>query len=219
MRSTAHPHFWDFNSLRIERADAALEASALATLADELQADLRHRRFEAEDAATGARLRPGFDALGWATERLVWLALTEPAAGPDFEEVPVAETRALRLEWARSEPWATSDAELARQADAEEAVSRLRGTRALVARDDAGAPSGFVLFESDGECGEIDQAYVTPAARGRGIGGALVAAAARVAGTRETFIVADDEGAAKRLYLRLGFEPVWLQHQYTRRPG
>jgi GNAT superfamily N-acetyltransferase len=219
VRCTAHPQFWDFNLLRIERADDALEARALAATADELQADLLHRRLEAEGTETGARLRPGFDALGWATERLVWLALTEPAAGPEFEEVPVAETRALRLEWARSEPWVTSDAELERQAAAEEAVSRLRGTRALVARDDTGTPSGFVLFETDGECGEIDQAYVTPAARGRGTGGALVAAAARRAGTRETFIVADDEGDAKRLYLRLGFEPVWLQHQYTRRPS
>lgn len=219
MRCTSHPQFWDFNILRIEHADADLEARALAEMADELQGDLLHRRMEAEDPETGARLRPGFDALGWATERLVWLALTEPSDGPDFEEVPVGETRALRLEWARSEPWATSEAELVRQADAEEAVSRLRGTRALVARDDAGALCGFVLFETDGELGEIDQAYVTPHARGRGIGGALVAAAARRAGSRETFIVADDEGDAKRLYLRLGFQPVWLQHIYTRRPS
>ena len=57
-----------------------------------------------------------------------------------------------------------------------------------------------------------------PALRGRGTGGALVAAAARAGGASETFIVADDEGDPKRLYLRLGFRPVWIQHEFTRRP-
>ncbi|HEX2264722.1 MAG TPA: hypothetical protein VHH14_00395, partial [Solirubrobacterales bacterium] len=121
MRSTTHPGFWDFNTVRVEHASEDLEARALAARADELQEGLRHRRIEVEDPEAGARLRPGFDALGWATERLVWLALNEPAVGPDFEEVPVAETRPLRLEWARSEPWVSSDAQLERQADAEEA--------------------------------------------------------------------------------------------------
>jgi hypothetical protein len=47
----------------------------------------------------------------------------------------------------------------------------------------------------------------------------LVAAAARAAGAEETLILADDEGEAKRLYLRLGFEPVWIEHVFTRRPS
>ena len=58
-----------------------------------------------------------------------------------------------------------------------------------------------------------------PALRGRGIGGALVAAAARAGGASETFIVADDEGDPKRLYQRLGFRPVWIQYEFTRRPS
>jgi hypothetical protein len=45
-----------------------------------------------------------------------------------------------------------------------------------------------------------------------------VAAAARAAGATEAFIVADDEGDPKRLYQRLGFRPVWIQHEFTRRP-
>ena len=187
-------------------------------MADELQREQRHRRLDVEDPETGARLRPGFDELGWVTERLVWLALREPAPGPDFEEVPVAATRELRLAWARGGPWELPEAELERQAGAEEAVARLRGTRALIARDEQGAPSGFVLFAAGDGSAEVEQAYVTPALRGRGTGGALVTAAARAGGGAETFIVADDEGDAKRLYLRLGFEPVWIQHQFTRRP-
>ena len=61
--------------------------------------------------------------------------------------------------------------------------------------------------------------YVTESERGRGTGGALVTAATRAAGAQETFIVADDDGDSKRLYERLGFEQVWIQHVFTRRPG
>jgi hypothetical protein len=43
-------------------------------------------------------------------------------------------------------------------------------------------------------------------------------AAARTAAGTATFIIADDEGDSKRLYARLGFATVWLQHVFTRRP-
>jgi hypothetical protein len=46
-----------------------------------------------------------------------------------------------------------------------------------------------------------------------------VAAAVRAAGASETFIIADDEGDSKRLYERLGFAPVWIQHVFLTRPG
>ncbi len=74
-------------------------------------------------------------------------------------------------------------------------------------------------FRRDGDAAEIEQVYVTESERGRGTGGALVTAATRAAGASETFIVADDDGDSKRLYERLGFEPVWIQHVFTRRPG
>ena len=156
--------------------------SDLAAAADRLQDGLRHRRIEIEDEAAGTRLRPGFERLGWKTTRLVWLALSEPPAGPDFEEVPIEVTRALRLEWARSEALEISESEFQRQADAEEDVARRRGVRALVERDEDGEPAGYALFLTDGETAEVEQAYVQPALRGRGTGGALVAAAARAGG-------------------------------------
>ena len=49
--------------------------------------------------------------------------------------------------------------------------------------------------------------------------GSLVTAAARAAGGAATWIIADDEGDSKRLYQRLGFREVWIQHVFTRRPG
>jgi GNAT superfamily N-acetyltransferase len=146
------------------------------------------------------------------------MALGEPPAGRDFEEVPMELTRTLRLEWSRSEGLEISEREFQRQADAEEDVARRRGVRALVERDESGEPSAYSLFVSDGRTAEVEQAYVKPGLRGRGTGGALVAAAARAGGATETFIVADDEGDPKRLYERLGFRPVWIHHEFTRRP-
>jgi GNAT superfamily N-acetyltransferase len=218
VRCTEHPGFWDYNSLRLEGPDPGASAEELAAIADVLQESVRHRRIEIEDEAAGARLRPGFERLGWKTTRLVWLALSEPPIGPDFEDAPVAVTRELRLEWARSEAFEISEREFQRQADAEEDVARRRGLRALVERAGDGRPIGYVTFFTDGETAEVEQAYVEPALRGRGTGGAP-AAAARAAGASETFIVADDEGDPKRLYQRLGFRPVWIQHEFTRRPS
>lgn len=218
LRCTRQPGFWAFNTVRVEGAQPELGVEELAAAADRLQAGLRHRRIDIEDEETARRLRPGFDDLGYVTERLVWLSLRDPAPGPEAEEVPVEATRPLRLEWGRSEEWVPSDAELERQADAEEDVMRTLSARAVVARGDDGEIGAFVTLSARGDCAEIEAAYVTPALRGRGIGGALVTAAARTAGASETFIVADDEGDAKRLYLRLGFEPVWIHHTFTRRP-
>jgi GNAT superfamily N-acetyltransferase len=219
LRCTDHPGFWSFNTLRVEGPQPDLSAERLAAEADRLQGDLRHRRADLEDGATAERLRQAFDALGWVTERLVWLSLADPPPGRDAEEVSVEATRPLRLEWARSEEWVPEGPELERQADAEEDVLRRIGGRAVVARDGDGAPIAFVTFTARGTTAEIEAAYVTPAQRGLGIGGRLVAAAARAAGAEETLIIADDEGGAKRLYLRLGFEPVWIQHVFTRKPG
>ena len=219
VRCTTLPTFWSYNSLRVER-DGGVSAHALVHAADVLQGDLAHRQVEVEDEAAGARLRPRFQALGWAAERLCWLLLEgAPPAGPDFEEVPFAATRDLRLEWAVTFPWSTNEDAARRFAEHEDEVARLRGSRALIARGAAGAPVGFVSFGAHRGGAEIEQVYVTDSERGRGIGGALVSAATRAAGAPETFILADDEGDSKRLYERLGFRPVWIQHVFTRRPG
>jgi GNAT superfamily N-acetyltransferase len=216
VQCTFMPTFWHFNSLRVEGPDPGVSADALVHAADVVQGHLAHRLVEVEDEAAGARLRPGFEALGWAAEALAWLRLeAEAPEGPEIDEVPFPETRALRLEWAADSPWAV-DMETARRfSEHEDRTAELRGSRALLAPGGV----GFVIFRRDGDTAEIEQVYVTESERGRGTGGALVTAATRAAGGEETFIVADDDGDSKRLYERLGFEPVWIQHLFTRRPG
>jgi GNAT superfamily N-acetyltransferase len=207
--------FWTYNSVRVEGPDAGLDADGLVAAADRLQAELGHRHVEVEDEATGARVRPRFEALGWTVERNVWMAadgpVHAPAAAVEITEVPFTRTRPLRERWAGGE-FGAGFAKL------EETGAALRGTRALVAWGPAGEAIGFATFTAAGELAEVEQAYVVPDRRGAGIGAALVAAAAGAAGARTTFIVADDEGDPKRLYSRLGFAPVWIQHVFIRRP-
>ena len=102
----------------------------------------------------------------------------------------------------------------------EERVATRRGTRAFAAWGRSGDPLGFVAFSVLRDAAEVEQVYVMPAApRARARAAALVrAAAGRAAGAPTTWIVADDEGDAKRLYERLGFATVWLQHVFTRAP-
>jgi predicted GNAT family acetyltransferase len=219
-RATGLPDFWAYNGVRLEGPAPSVGVDLLVHTADVRLGDLGHRQVEVEDEEAGARLRPGFTALGWVGERLVWMRLDGPGPpGRDFEEVPFEATRELRVEWTRSSPWGIGEEGIRKLAADEEEAAARRGSRALVARDEAGAPVAFTIFVARGGVAEVDQAYVTPRLRGHGIGGALVAAAVRAAAAEVTYIVADDEGESKRLYARLGFKPVWLQHTFTRRPG
>jgi GNAT superfamily N-acetyltransferase len=214
------PEWWDYNSVRVEGPDPGVDAETLISAADTLQRGLRHRQIEVFEQAAGERLRPAFADRGWTVERLAWLERAgPPPTGDDLEEVPFRDTRDLRIEWMRSLPWMNDDAAIARFVDHEDAVAELRGTRTLVIRDDGAAPSGYVSFVAQDGGAEVEQAYVTPALRNQGLGGALVAAAVRAARATETFIIADDEGDSKRLYERLGFAPVWIQHVFLTRPS
>jgi ribosomal protein S18 acetylase RimI-like enzyme len=216
------PTFWGLNEVRVEGPDAGLSAPELAALADELQPGLAHRQITVEDEAAGRRLRPGFDALGWDTERLVWMELNGPAHGEpapaEITEVPHARTRPLRETWFLDSRWMNSPEAAREFMGVEERVGARIGVRALMAWGAAGHPLGYVTFVAQHGAAEVEQAYVEPHARGRGIGGALVSAAVDAAGEPRTYIVADDEEAAKRLYARLGFVEVWYQHQFIRRP-
>jgi GNAT superfamily N-acetyltransferase len=217
LRSPLAPDWWDANLVRVEGPDTGLQASELISLVDGLQADLQHRRILVEDEAAADRLRPQFDDAGWETERLVMLLRSgPPPEGPeDVVEAPYADTRALRLEWHHSSEWGDEEA---LHLDSAEAVAVRIGTRAFVARGDDGAPIGFCSLFSVADGAEVDQAYVTPSARGRGLGARLISGALAAGGHHTNWIVADDEGRPKGLYQRLGFEPAWRWCTFTRLP-
>ena len=219
--ATRHPTYRILNVVRVEDAAEGLEAPELAAAADRLQDGLTHRAVEVEDEAAGARLRPGFDALGWETERLVWMGLEGPAHGApaavEISEVTYPRTRPLRAAWFAEEPSSDDDGGDAFFDEVDE-VAAGRGARALLAWGPAGEPVGFVTFAPVDGAAVVDEAWVDPRHRGVGIGGALVSAAVAAVGAPRTWIVADDEGDPKRLYERLGFTPTWRQHSFVRLP-
>jgi GNAT superfamily N-acetyltransferase len=212
------PDYWDVNTVRVEGPDQGLAAAELIEIADVLQDGLRHRRIEVEDEAAGARLRPAFREAGWRDERLVMM-LREgppPEAPADVVEVPFRDTRALRLEWHYEESWGDEEA---LHMESAEAVAARNGNRAFVVRSGAEAIGFCALFSPPRlDAAEIDQAYVTPAHRGKGLGGRLIAGALAAGGHRTNWIVADDDGRPKLLYERLGFTPAWYWHTFVRVP-
>lgn len=86
-----------------------------------------------------------------------------------------------------------------------------------------GDGQGFILCRVVLDEAEILTLAVVPAARRAGLGGDLVRAAASVAadrGAERLFLeVADDNAAARALYVGLGFEPSGRRRGYYARAG
>jgi ribosomal protein S18 acetylase RimI-like enzyme len=133
-------------------------------------------------------------------------------AHADVEEMPLAATRPLDIEWV-SEYDHDIDA-VERFAAQREPVLVRRGVRAFAIPD-----VGFTLLAVGDDAVEIDALYVTPTARGRGVGTRLLETALAAGGRDVAWIVADDEGRARALYERLGFTTVWRPHSFLRRPS
>jgi ribosomal protein S18 acetylase RimI-like enzyme len=209
LRTPSCPNFWDANTVRVEAA--GVDAATMHAAADAALADCRHRKLDVEDEATGEAARPFFAERGWMNERLAMMRRTGPPPPGlhDVEEVPLAETRALRTEWYSDE---LGDHE--GFAAAQDPILARRGMRAFVVRD-----AGFATLAVGPGAAEIDGLYVTPSARGRGIGASLVAAALAAGGRDVAWIVADDEGQARALYERLGFATVWRPYNFVRTPS
>ena len=162
-------------------------------------------------------MRPFFDTAGWVTDRNAVMLREGPApAHADVEEVGLLETRPLRVEWYLS--YENDEAAQEALADAQDRISVRRGIRAFIVRGAGGFPVGFTTLAVGDDGAEIDQLYVTPEARGGGIGGRLVEAALHAGGHATAWVIADDDGLARALYERLGFETVWLQHAFVKQP-
>jgi ribosomal protein S18 acetylase RimI-like enzyme len=215
VRATAYPDYWDLNVVRVEE-DPRMSAEQLAAFADEALDGLGHRRVDFEDAHAAQPLRERFEALGWKTERLVWMRHeSPPRPQPDVavQEIPYDRANHLRVTWHRED--FDDDGPPDFIAQAREAAER-RGVQVLAAHE-AGVPIGYSQLEHHDGSAEIAQVYVHPDHRGRGLGTALTCAAIHAAGNAsDLWIVADDEGRPKQLYTRLGFRPAWTAIQTLR---
>jgi GNAT superfamily N-acetyltransferase len=222
VRADDAPSYYEYNLARVEGPDPGLDAEALAAAAEPALAGLGHRRIEVEDTAAGARVAPGFAAMGWVVERLVFLHRELPGPpvggrhGAELRVEGFEATRSLRNAWQGESTWG----EDAGFALLEEVVAERRGTRAVVGYSHGG-PAGFAGFSAHGDTAEVETVFCLPERRNGGLGGDLVALAlaeAHAGGARHALIEADDHGDSKRLYERLGFRPVWVRHVFTRVP-
>jgi ribosomal protein S18 acetylase RimI-like enzyme len=217
------PSYYDYNLARVENRAPDLDAEALAAAAEPALADLDHRRIEVEDEMAGARVAPGFAAMGWVVERLAFLHRELPAPatvgahGAELRVEAFEASRPLRMAWQGESIWGDPPGFVL----IEEQVAARRGTRAAVGYLE-GEPAGFAGFSAHGDTVEIETLFCLPERRNGGLGGALVARAleeAHAHGARHALIEADDTGDAKRLYERLGFRTVWVRHSFTRAPA
>jgi ribosomal protein S18 acetylase RimI-like enzyme len=217
VRATRYPQYWDYNVVRVEE-DPAMSVEELMVFADEALAEVAHRRIDFERTDSAEPLRPRFEAGGWLTQRLVWMHHeTRPPPGPDIdvEEVPYDAVKDLRIAWHGEDfPGHELGDHLA---EAREVAHRM-GVQVLAVLA-AGTPVAFAQLVWDGATAEIEQVYVHPEHRGRGLGTAMNAAAIEAASdARDLWIVADDEGRPKELYSRLGFRPAWTATEALRLP-
>ena len=219
------PKVWDLNNLRVERGEG-LTAEELAADAERLQgqAGLAHRRVTVLDEALGDELAPHFRALGWRSDRFVYMVRRRtPERDADrarVEEVPWEALEAIREAIVRAEPWGDDDETVRQLREAARRVARAGRARHFAVLVDGEIVAAADLY-SDGATAQVEDVATLPAHRGRGHASATVLrAVAEVerAGADFVFLIADDNDWPKHLYGRLGFDEVGRKWTFLKPP-
>ena len=207
-------------------AHEPIDAGAAVALADELHGDVPFRRLL--PALGDDALADALAARGWVEEPVLLLArdgaLEPPSAAALAEEVPYGHVRGLRDEWIRSSPWANGEQPVRDAHEADRRMFAATPTRSF-ATFEHGRPLAYALLLDAGPDGMLEDVYTTPAARGRGLASAVIAAvlhAARAERHELVFVPTDADEGAGALYESLGFEPVttlrWMKSSRTPAP-
>jgi GNAT superfamily N-acetyltransferase len=209
----------DSNYLLIDRAEDAAEAIAEA---DRILggAGRDFRTINTFEEELGERLRPQFHALGWRTQRHLFMVLRRPPAKRAdlsvVEEVDQAALRPGRRRAILSYPWGTP--ELAEQLlDSKLLIAERAETRFFGVEVNSDIVAWTDLYVAQG-VGQVEDVATVQEHRGKGYATAVVLRAveeARRAGADLVFLVADDEDWPKELYRRLGFDPVGRAYKFT----
>ena len=209
---------WALNHVRLERPLTYRQTVALVR---EHLGELPFEHVVIEDEANEA-LEAEFLGDGWKVERDVVMALSR---APDrvvdtsaVVELPARAALRLMADWLLEE-MTLSDEALQQLLWATSLEAEVWGERRLGALSDDGEAVAMTKLRSDGTTAWVEDVYVSPSVRGRGLGRILVTRAielARAADPEVAFIVADDGGWPKQLYAKLGFEPVGQLRSFHR---
>jgi GNAT superfamily N-acetyltransferase len=220
------PRVWSRNYLVADRDVDQTSVELLAAESERIlgEAGLRHRKVELYDEDVGARLEPGFRALGWDVHcDVLMVARREPDRPADLSlagEVSIDELEPVWAEGIRSEPYGT-DEEVVRQLVASKRiVVASRDTKFFAARID-GVIGSYCDLYSNGSTGQIEAVMTLEQFRNRGLARATVLralAASREAGHDLTFLMADRDDWPKELYRKLGFDEIGRVYEFVR-PG
>ena len=217
-RSRSLELVWALNHVRLERPITYERAVALARVH---LGELPFEHVVIEDE-TDEALEAQFLGDGWKVQRDVVMALgPKPDRVTDTSAVVELTTDAalaLMADWLLEEMTLSGEA-LQQLLRATSLEGELWGERRLGALGQDGEAVAMTKLRSDGPTAWVEDVYVSPRARGRGIGRMLVTRAielAREADPEVVFIVADDDGWPKQLYAKLGFEPVGRLHSFHR---
>ncbi len=205
-----YPDRWDSNFLRVERPVGDATASELAA--------------EADRTLEGARVATGLVELGYAADRLVYLALRRP---PDREPPPLQVEEA---DFATVRPFIVRTNLVAHGgnppetaeilADFREVLIERVGARFFATRIDGHIVGCCELYVGEGVA-QIESVDTLEAYRNRGVARAFLAAAITAARDAAdlVFLIADAADWPQGLYGKLGFDPVGTYRQFTKPPA
>lgn len=221
--SPSLPLAWDANWALVERA--GMTAAEVAAAADESLAGFAHRAVAIRDEAEGARLAGEIGEIpGWETEANLYMAWreTEISPGDEVRVCGLGDCEGLRRELIRGEfppEMADLDETAEQLLEMNRRAGAAAGDRWFVAP--AQQPAAACCLLSGAGIGQVEDVGTLAAARGKGLGKAVVSAAlaaSREAGHEVTFIVADTDDWPRLMYEKLGFEPCGLLHVFRRPP-
>jgi GNAT superfamily N-acetyltransferase len=210
------PRVWSRNFLlaNIDREDAS--AAKLAGETDRLLAGVgaRHRKVEVFDGGAGARLEPGFRALGWNAEcDVIMVARRDPDRLVDtsiVDEVTVDDLVPTWTEGWRTDPDVLGEEVTRQLVENKRLLGSVVDTRFFAARvaDDV---ASYCELYSDGSTAQIENVLTLERFRNRGLARATVSRAleeARDGAHDLVFLIADRDDWPKELYAKLGFDEV-----------
>ena len=221
------PLRYDSNFVWVEPPLRGVAADALAADADRVLGEhgLAHRKLFVDDDLHGGRLAAAFLDLGWSAERLLIMAQVRESEKQrptvHVSELSFAEARPFLELVLRRQPYADSEEAVRQLTDIRAVYEREAGARFFVADVD-GQPASVCELYVLGDVAQVEDVNTFEEFRGRGLGSAVVlaaAAAARTRGCDVVFLIADDADWPKDLYARLGFDPVSRFWSFVRTPS